>query len=136
MRWPLVRTAAGAAVLFGLLTLASGGATLLGSVDSGAVVPFVLWFNFLAGFAYIAAGGLLWLGSRWAFPVAAAILAATVLVFLFFGLHAAGGGAYETRTIGAMTFRTVFWIILAAVAWKAEANLGPPRNRAPGASAR
>ena len=42
-----------AAIAFGLLTLISGGSALFGLVDMGAVVPFVLWFNFLAGFAYV-----------------------------------------------------------------------------------
>ncbi|MCB5412136.1 hypothetical protein [Pseudogemmobacter faecipullorum] len=36
-----------AAIAFGLLTLISGGSALFGLVDMGAVVPFVLWFNFL-----------------------------------------------------------------------------------------
>jgi hypothetical protein len=38
----------------------SGGRALFGGADMGAVVPFVLWFNFLAGFAYVAAGLGLW----------------------------------------------------------------------------
>ena len=42
-----------AAIAFGLLTLISGGSALFGLVDMGAVVAFVLWFNFLAGFAYV-----------------------------------------------------------------------------------
>jgi len=42
--------AAVVALAFGALTVVSGG------MDMGAVVPFVLWFNFLAGFAYITAG--------------------------------------------------------------------------------
>jgi hypothetical protein len=54
MKWrgPWVRVAAGTAVAFGVLTLVSGGATLAGVLEMGAVVPLVLWFNFFAGFAY------------------------------------------------------------------------------------
>ena len=48
------------AIAFGLLTLVSGGRALFGGADMGAVVPFVLWFNFLAGFAYVAAGLGFW----------------------------------------------------------------------------
>ena len=48
------------AVLFGVATIVSGGTVLFGDTGTraaaGAVVPFVLWFNFLAGFAYVAAG--------------------------------------------------------------------------------
>ena len=42
-----------AAALFGLATIASGGRTLFGGAAESAVavVGFVLWFNFGAGFA-------------------------------------------------------------------------------------
>ena len=42
-----LRIAGGVAIAFGVLTVFSGGRTLLGSADMGAVVPFVLWFNTL-----------------------------------------------------------------------------------------
>jgi len=48
------------ALAFGALTILSGGRTLFGGAETlaaaGNVVPFVLWFNFLSGFAYMAAG--------------------------------------------------------------------------------
>lgn len=51
----LVKSLAMVAVLFGWLTVLSGGRTLFGGeaarLAAGAVVPFVLWFNFVAGFA-------------------------------------------------------------------------------------
>ncbi|WP_202909560.1 hypothetical protein [Alkalilacustris brevis] len=50
--------AAALAIAFGLLTIASGGGAILGVAEMGAVVPFVLWFNFFAGFAYVVAGNL------------------------------------------------------------------------------
>ena len=106
------------AMAFGLLTLATGGATLLGTIDMGRVVPFVLWFNFLAGFAYVAGGLLLWRGHRLALPVALAILIATAAVFAAFGLRIASGGAYEMRTVAAMSLRSAVWITIAWVAWK------------------
>lgn len=39
----------------------------------------------------------------------------TFLVFLAFGVHVIGGGAYEPRTVGAMTLRSLFWILLAII---------------------
>ena len=110
--------AGGAAMAFGLATLLSGGKALFGTVDMGAVVPFVLWFNFVAGFAYVAGGLLLWRGNRFALPVALAILIATAMVFAAFGLRVAFGGAYEMRTVGAMALRTGFWAVMAWAAWK------------------
>lgn len=118
------QVAGGTAVAFGLLTLVSGGKALFGTADMGAVVPFVLWFNFLAGFAYVAGGLLLWRGHRLAWPVALAILIATAAVFAAFGLRVATGGAYEMRTVGAMTLRTGFWAVMAWVAWKTMKNRG------------
>ena len=61
-----LRIAAAVAVVFGILTVVSGGRALFGGADMGAVVPFVLWFNFLAGFVYVIAGLGLWSGRPWA----------------------------------------------------------------------
>lgn len=44
----MAQIAGGVAIAFGALTIVSGGRTLLGLADMGAVVPFVLWFNTLA----------------------------------------------------------------------------------------
>ena len=104
-----LRIAGGVAIAFGVLTVFSGGRTLLGSADMGAVVPFVLWFNTLAGLAYVVAGLGLWQGRRWAWPLSFAIFAATLLVFAAFGLHVARGGAFEMRTVYAMALRSAVW---------------------------
>jgi len=109
-----------AAIAFGLLTLISGGSALFGLVDMGAVVPFVLWFNFLAGFAYVIGGLLLMIGHRLALPVALTILIATAMVFAVFGWRVFAGDAFEMRTVGAMTLRTLFWAAMVWVAMKAR----------------
>ena len=72
--------------------------------------------NFVAGFAYVTCGLGLWQRRRWAVPLAVFIAAATGLVFAAFGVHAWIGGAYETRTVGAMTLRTLLWAGIAATA--------------------
>jgi hypothetical protein len=111
-----LRIAGGVAIAFGLLTVVSGGATLLGGLEMGAVVLFVLWFNTLAGLAYVVAGLGLWQGRRWAYPLSLVILVATVLVFAGFGLHVARGGAFEMRTVFAMALRSAVWGGIALVA--------------------
>jgi len=114
------------AVAFGLLTLKEGGTVLFGDEAArsaaGNYVPFVLWFNFLAGFAYVVAGVGLWLQRRWAAWLALAIASATALVFAAFGVHILGHGAYEVRTVIAMTVRTAVWFVIAVLAWRAPAS--------------
>ncbi len=112
----LLRITGGVAIAFGLLTFVSGGTTLLGALEMGAVVLFVLWFNTLAGLAYVVAGLGLWQGRRWAYPLSLAIFAATLLVLVAFGLHVAQGGAFEMRTVYAMTLRSAVWGAIALVA--------------------
>lgn len=117
------------AIGFGLLTLREGGAVLF--IDgaarqaAGHYVPFVLWFNFLAGFAYIVAGVGLWMHRRWTVWLAIAIAMTTALVFLAFGVHVVLGGAWERRTVAAMTLRTLVWAGMAAVAWRRSAVNAP-----------
>jgi hypothetical protein len=105
------------ATVFGGLTILSGGTTIMGALGMGAVVPFVLWFNTAAGFFYVAIGVGLWVGRVWAFPLALGVFASTLLVFAAFGLHIARGGAFEMRTVAAMTFRCA---VLAGVALAAR----------------
>ena len=112
----LLRITGGVAIAFGLLTVVSGGTTLLGALEMGAVVLFVLWFNTLAGLAYVVAGLGLWQGRRWAYPLSLAIFAATLLVFVAFGLHVAQGGAFEMRTVYAMALRSAVWGAIALMA--------------------
>ena len=110
------------AIGFGLLTIKEGGMTLAGDpaavAAAGNYVPFVLWFNFAAGFAYVIAGAGLWLQQRWAMWLAVGIATATALMFAAFGTHVAFGGLYEKRTVIAMSLRTLVWMTIAAIAWR------------------
>lgn len=116
-----LRIAAVIGVLFGLLTLREGGAVLFfdgpARQAAGNYVPFVLWFNFLAGFAYVIAGIGLWLQREWAAWTAIGIAAATLIVFLVFGWHVTSGGAYELRTMIAMTLRSSIWFAIGILGW-------------------
>jgi hypothetical protein len=111
-----VTAAAIVAVLFGLLTIFSGGRALFGGADMGAVVPFVLWFNFLAGFAYVVAGLGLWYRTSWAASLSIFIALATAAVFATFLWKVWSGTPYEARTMGAMGLRLAIWVAIAIVA--------------------
>lgn len=117
-----VRAISVVAVVFGLLTIREGGLTLSGDeaavTAAGNYVPFVLWFNFVAGFAYVIAGAGLWVRQRWAARTALGIAVATLVVFAAFIVHAATGGGYEMRTVFAMTLRSAAWVVIAAIGWR------------------
>lgn len=120
-------TAAVVSVAFGLVTLKAGGGVLFGGEAArsaaGHYVPFVLWFNFLAAFAYIAAGAALWLRRRSGAALAVGIAVCTILVYAAFGVHVALGGAYEARTVAAMALRSVVWVAISAAAYSNRSRL-------------
>lgn len=123
-RWSLSLVLA----LFGVATVVSGGRVLFGPAEAraaaGHYVPWVLWFNFVAGFAYVAAAAAIALRRRWATPLAVGIAAATTAIAAAFALHVASGGAHEQRTVEAMALRTVVWIAVALWAWSRGRSAG------------
>lgn len=111
------------AIVFGIVTIIVGGKTLFGGTEvrtaAGNIVPFVLWFNFVAGFSYVIAGVGLFSCKRWAAQLSAAVAAATIAVFVAFSIHIFLGGAFEARTVGAMIIRSVVWIVISISACRA-----------------
>lgn len=124
--WGLI--AAIVAVVFGVLTVMSGGMALFGGAAAraaiGDAVPFVLWFNFLSGFVYVLAGVGLFLWVRWGAQLSALLAIAILLVFAALGWHIASGGAFEMRTVGAMILRSGIWIAIAIPACRALGCFG------------
>ncbi|MBN8184573.1 hypothetical protein JF549_26855 [Labrenzia aggregata] len=118
-----LRMAGAAAAVFGVMTVVSGGTVLFGGDQlsrlAGNVVSFVLWFNFLAGFAYVMTGIGLWFARGWARWMAIAILIGTAIVLCAFLVYVSQGGPHETRTLVALIFRTGFWAIVASTALRA-----------------
>jgi hypothetical protein len=120
----VIRAAALIAVVFGAATIFSGGRVLFadGAAGAGDYLPYIVWFNFLAGFAYIAAGIGLWLRKPWAAGMSLALALLTALFFAALGGHIAAGAAYEMRTVAAMALRTVLWVAIAGLAWASLAR--------------
>jgi fatty acid desaturase len=121
------------AVVFGVLTIKSGGSVLFlegeARAAAGNYVGFVVWFNFLAGFAYIVAGVGLFQRARWAPNLAVGIAVLTLLVFAAFGVHVLNGGAFEQRTVAAMSIRSVLWLGIAVFAYR-SLRRGPTMQNA------
>lgn len=113
------------AIVFGALTIKEGGAVLFGGdaarATAGHYIPFIVWFNFLAGFAYVVAGFGLLLRRRWAIWLAVSIAAATALASAALGLVMLSGTPFEQRTVFAMGLRTVVWVTIAGIAWRRRA---------------
>jgi hypothetical protein len=117
-RWAL-RGVALFAGLFGVATVITAGSVLFGPSAGGApeaTVPFVVWFNFGAGFAYVAAAFGLARARRWSIALALALAVATAAVFTAFGLYVAAGGSYQTRTVYALGLRTSVWVAITLIA--------------------
>ena len=123
---------AGIALLFGIATLVSGGNALFDlyrtETSTAKIVPFVLHFNFAAGFAYIATGAGLMLKRGWAPISALAGAAATAIVVLGLVGWILAGNAYEMRTVVAMSLRTAFWSSLAIISLASYRQHSTPPN--------
>ena len=127
-----MKVLAAVGVVFGALTVFSGWQGLFGPVVTraalGRTVGFVLWFNFLAGFVYIATGWGLWRATPWARHLATALAVGTGLVALAFGVHVISDGAYETRTVAAMLLRLGFWVMVALLVARPLSGPVAPRH--------
>ncbi|HFB64285.1 MAG TPA: hypothetical protein ENJ60_01985 [Aeromonadales bacterium] len=110
------------AIIFGVLTIRSGGMVLfsdgLARENAGHYVPFVLWFNFSAGFFYLLSAVLMFINPIRGFWLAVIITLSTLLIFALFGLHIMQGGLYETRTVYAMILRVVIWALITLYLYK------------------
>jgi len=110
------------AILFGLLTIKSGGSVLFidgeARLAAGKYVDFVLWFNFLAGFFYIATGIGIWLRKPWSTSAAIALALLTLLVLGALGIYILNGGESEPRTTMAMGLRSLVWTVIAITSWR------------------
>ncbi|MBT4763169.1 MAG: hypothetical protein HOO06_15860 [Bdellovibrionaceae bacterium] len=101
--------------IFGILTIKTGALFLFtpeGQIAAGDYVPFVLWFNFIAGFFYFITGIGIYFKKTWTYKAAITLAILTSIVFAAFGFHVALGGLYEVRTVGAIIFRTLFWVFI------------------------
>jgi hypothetical protein len=101
------------AVVFGLLTLKEGSSAIWARQSAGDIVYFVLYFNFSAGFLYLFTGADLLMKKPWVIRPATLLAVSSFIVLGLLGIHIALDQPYATRTLVAMTFRTVFWAAFA-----------------------
>lgn len=128
----LQRVVAGVALLFGLMTVVSGGRVALGLSDPGYVVfrPLLL-YNTTMGLAYLVAGMVLLRRLRTGRTAAGVIFVLNLLVLAGILAVYQRGGAVATESLKAMTLRTVVWLALfAGATWLVRAgSWRPPASR-------
>jgi hypothetical protein len=103
-------------LLFGAVTLFMSSSVLFGwfgiREKEGNFVTLIVWANLICGVLYlIAAFGIL-KAKKWAKDPLISALIILVIAFIFLFLHINNGGLYETKTIGAMTFRIAVTALL------------------------
>jgi hypothetical protein len=101
-----------AAVLFGIATIIAGVRVLAGSDPGYIVFRPLLIYNTAMGIAYIAAGVLIWRSVDRGMYAASAIFVLNFLVLGAVGGLYALGSAVAVESFGAMTLRTVVWLVL------------------------
>lgn len=108
-------------LVFGLLTLFLSSSVIFDWFDirkkEGNFVWVVVWANFLASFLYLLSSYGFFRSKKWtsAVMVISSLVLAAGLIGLY--VHIDGGGIYETKTIGAMIFRTSITLVFAVLAY-------------------
>ena len=107
--------------LFALITLFLSSAVILDLFNirekEGNYVLFVVWANFISSILYlIAVYGLV---KAKKYTALVLLVSAIILSVAFIGLkvHISNGGIYETKTVGAMIFRTGLTLVFAVAAY-------------------
>lgn len=119
-----LKVLAGVGLVFGVLTVVSGGLPSLGQrrrrTPSEISFPSCCGSTSWPATPYVAAGLGLFLRQDWAVGLSLALFVATFLILVGFALHVATGGLYEMRTVGALLLRTTVWAAIAFYARRAS----------------
>jgi hypothetical protein len=106
---------------FALLTLFLSSSVIFDwfgiRAKEGNYVLFIVWANFISSLLYLfAAYGLIKL-KRWSYQLlgASALILIIALIGLF--IHINNGGLHETKTIGAMFFRTSLTLVFTVASY-------------------
>jgi len=106
-----------ASVLFGLLSVFTGGSVILDLFgmrkNHGDYVLFVVWANFLSGFFYVIASYGFLKMKNWTSPLLLSTLYLLVATSIALLIWVWNGSPYENKTLNIMSFR----IALTAVLW-------------------
>ena len=106
---------------FGLLTLFLSASVIFDlfgiRAKEGNYVLFVVWANFISSVLYLVSAYGFVKTKRWTSKIL--VISTSILCLAIIGLifHINSGGIYETKTVGAMIFRTSFTLVFAVIAY-------------------
>lgn len=106
---------------FGLLTLFLSTSVIFDlfgiRAKEGNYVLFVVWANFISSVLYLVSAYGFVKTKRWTSKIL--VISTSILSLAIIGLifHINSGGIYETKTVGAMIFRTSFTLVFAVIAY-------------------
>ena len=106
---------------FGLLTLFLSSSVIFDlfgvRAKEGNYVLFVVWANFISSLLYLFAAYGFIESKKWTAPLLGISVIVLLLAFVGLFIHINAGGIYETKTIGAMAFRTTVSLVFSALAY-------------------
>lgn len=106
---------------FGLLTLFLSTSVIFDlfgvRAKEGNYVLFVVWANFVSSLLYLFAAYGFIESKKWTAPLLGISVIVLLLAFVGLFIHINAGGIYETKTIGAMAFRTTVTLVFSLLAY-------------------
>lgn len=120
------------AIGFGLMTVRAGFTHIFvpeTRAAAGDIVLFVLWINFILGFAYIVAGVGIFQEKAWAKNLTLAIAGITLLTYTAFGVNIALGGIWKIKTVKMMAVRSLVWVGIAYHTVSVTKTINRPLNK-------
>jgi len=105
---------------FGLLTLFLSSSVIFDlfgiRAKEGNYVLFVVWANFISSLLYLFAAYGFIKNKKWTIRLLGISVIILIVTFVMLKIHINSGGLYETKTIGAMIFRTITTLVFVVLA--------------------
>ncbi len=113
------------AMLFGLATIFAGTRVLLGSDLGYIVFQPLLIYNTVMGIVYIIAGIIAFRNLKQGFYLAATIFVLNLVVLIAIYFMYINGITIAVNSFGAMSLRTIVWLILFTGFWWLNHKMNP-----------
>ena len=115
----IIRIIAVLAVLIGITAVITGLRVIGGFFDPGYQYYLTLVsYNVIMGAISVMAGIFIWMKNKYALKYSIIIMVSHIIVLL--SLVTIFNDIISAHSIGAMTFRSIAWIIFTTIIWKAE----------------